>query len=80
MEFQEIIEYLEDLEWDGVPKNIKKELQLVLEYLKQEDLEVMTRVHKALSILDELANDPNILADTRAQLWNISSLLESVSS
>lgn len=79
MELQEIINHLEGIEPEDVPKNVKKEIECIIACLKSEQLDVMSKVHKALSTLDELSNDPNIMPDTRTQLWNISSLLESIS-
>ena len=34
------------------------------------------RINGAISILDEVANDPNIPVYSRTQIWNIVSMLE----
>ncbi len=76
---KETIETLQELEEDThLPKNIKIKIQKIIEMLK-EDAEVSIKVNKALNDLDEISNDPNLESYTRAQLWNIVSLLEKIS-
>ena len=76
---KETIETLQELEEDtNLPKNIKIKIQKIIEMLK-EDAEVSIKVNKALNDLDEISNDPNLESYTRAQLWNIVSLLEKIS-
>lgn len=71
-----IIEALQDLLEDGgVPRNVKTKIEAIIAYLK-EDADINIRVNKALSELDEIADDSNLQAYTRTQIWNIASLLE----
>lgn len=60
-----------------VPRNIRAAVQEAKDYfndLNTEDLQV--RIGSAISVLDEIINDPNMPMYTRTQIWNIVSLLE----
>lgn len=63
----------------SVPNNIKEDCRECIETLKNEDEELSVRVNSCTSILDEVSNDANIPMYTRTQIWNIVSMLESVS-
>ncbi len=66
------------IEDTSVPRNIRRGADNAKKMLlnKQEALDV--RVAGAVSILDELANDPNIPLHGRTLIWNIISGLETV--
>lgn len=63
----------------SVPNNIKEDCENCIDVLKDEDEELSVRVNSCTSTLDEVANDANIPMYTRTQIWNIVSMLESVS-
>lgn len=63
----------------SVPNNIKRDCKECIQILKNEDEELSVRVNSCTSILDEVSNDANIPMYTRTQVWNIVSMLESVS-
>jgi len=71
------VELLKEISGDkGVPKNIKEMIEqsvFILNCKKSES----EKVSSVVSILDEAANDPNVLPYTRTQIWNIVSILES---
>lgn len=76
---ESVIESLEELEKDiTIPRNVKIRLQSTIQILK-EDLDISIKVNKALNELDEIADDANMQPYTRTQLWNIVSLLETIS-
>jgi uncharacterized protein (UPF0147 family) len=76
---QGIIEAIAELQEDStIPKNIKSKLHTISEMLKQEEDQRMV-LNKALDQLGELSDDVNIQPYTRTQLWNIVSMLESLS-
>lgn len=62
----------------SVPRNIRRGADNAKKLLlnRQDALDV--RVASAVSILDELANDPNIPLHGRTMIWNIISGLETV--
>lgn len=59
-----------------VPKNIRLSIQQAKEDLNNEKHDLSVRINNAISILDEVSNDPNIPIYTRTQIWNIVSMLE----
>lgn len=77
-EFDEILEELQFLEEESVPKNVKQQILEIIELLKNESFEKSTKISKALSILDEIVNDNNLELHYRPSFWNISSMLESM--
>jgi uncharacterized protein (UPF0147 family) len=59
-----------------VPRNIRDSAKKAADYLgKDEDITV--KVDKAIQVLDEVSEDPNVPMYTRTQIWSIVSLLES---
>jgi len=77
-EINSIIETLAELEGDAtVPKNVKLKIQGIINNLK-EDVEPPIKISKALSELDEIADDINLQAYTRTQIWNAVSALEKI--
>lgn len=66
------------IEDTSVPRNIRRGADNAKKTLlnKAEALDV--RIASAVSVLDELANDPNIPLHGRTMIWNIISGLETV--
>jgi uncharacterized protein (UPF0147 family) len=74
----DVISALNEMKDDNtVPKNVKGKIDAVILALN-EPCEAPMRVHKALNELDEVSDDNNIQAYTRAQLWNVVSMLERI--
>jgi len=63
---------------DSVPRNIRRDADEVRNILLNENEPPAVRAASAISILDEMTNDPNIPMHTRTLIWNISSQLETV--
>jgi uncharacterized protein len=59
-----------------VPRNIRTLVQQAKGDLNNEKNDWAVRINAAVSILDEVSNDPNIPTYSRTQIWNIVSLLE----
>ncbi|MBI2133540.1 UPF0147 family protein [Candidatus Woesearchaeota archaeon] len=71
-----ILNALSELEQDtSVPRNIKDKIQKTIGTLQSES-ELSLRIDRALQELDEIADDINLQAYTRTQIWNIVSMLE----
>ncbi|MBS3142167.1 UPF0147 family protein [Candidatus Woesearchaeota archaeon] len=71
-----ILEQLRELSEDpAVPRNVRTKLTDTIKFLENSD-EISVRANKALSELDSLADDNNMDAYTRTQIYNIVSLLE----
>ncbi|MBI4440324.1 UPF0147 family protein [Candidatus Woesearchaeota archaeon] len=75
-EVKGIIHTISELDADTtVPRNVKEKLRKVSEILNKNE-ELKSKVNKALNEMDEIADDMNTQPYTRAQIWNIVSLLE----
>lgn len=62
-----------------VPKNIRSAVEEARKNLTENDgRDWDVRVSTAISILDEITNDPNIPNYTRIQVWNIVTMLEEI--
>ncbi len=59
-----------------VPRNIRNMILEAKNSLNDRKLEGPVRISNAISILDEVSNDPNIPVYARTQIWNIVSMLE----
>ena len=73
---EEVIDFLSALQEDtGVPKNVKMKIQEIVESLKDTS-DISIKINKALSDLEDIAEDSNMQSFTRTQIWNVISLLE----
>jgi uncharacterized protein (UPF0147 family) len=63
---------------DTVPRNIRRSAESVKSTLLNEQDSEAIRAASAISILDEISNDPNIPLHTRTLIWNVASQLETV--
>lgn len=61
---------------NSIPRNIRRGADEVKQILLNDSDPIDLRVASATSILDELANDPNIPLHGRTLIWNIISRLE----
>ncbi|KAA8923490.1 MAG: UPF0147 family protein [Thermoplasma sp.] len=78
--FNEVMYLLDELSQDiTVPKNVRKVAQDSKVKLSQENESLDLRCATVLSMLDEMANDPNVPAHGRTDLYTIISKLEALS-
>lgn len=61
-----------------VPRNIRSAVVMAKEALEDRSLEINIVKDKAIQILGELHDDPNMPIFTRTQIWNVLSLLENI--
>ena len=61
---------------NSIPRNIRRGAEEVKQILLKPTDPIDLRVASATSILDELANDPNIPLHGRTLIWDIMSRLE----
>ena len=74
---EQICDGLELLSGDNsIPRNIRRGAEDVKRILHTKSDPIDIRVASATSLLDELANDPNIPLHGRTLIWNIMSRLE----
>ncbi|HLD83763.1 MAG TPA: UPF0147 family protein [archaeon] len=77
MEINVITGLLDEISQDRtVPKNIRTAMEQAKASLVDAKQEIAVRINGAISILDDVANDPNIPVYSRTQIWNIVSMLE----
>lgn len=60
-----------------VPRNIRESAKSAKEILDSQE-ELTVKVDRAIQILDEVSDDPNMPTYTRTQIWSIVSSLESI--
>lgn len=62
----------------SVPRNIRNSAEEAKECLNDEDEDEVVKAASAISILDEVSNDPNMPVHTRTTIWNALSILETI--
>ena len=60
------------------PRNIRRAAKQSIEALQLTQHTLAVRASNAVSILDEILQDPNMPPYTRVRLWNVMSLLEAI--
>jgi len=77
-EYKPIIELMDRIINDRtVPRNIRETVENAKKALYSSDPEEL-KISTAITMLDEISNDPNMPLYTRTQIWNIVSMLEQV--
>ena len=74
---EDLNRFLDEISEDRtVPRNIRTLIQETRTNLNNSKEDPAIRINSAISVLDEVSNDPNIPVYTRTQIWNIVSVLE----
>ena len=60
------------------PRNIRRAAKNSMEALQTTEYTPAVRASNAISILDEILQDPNMPPYTRVKLWNVMSILEAI--
>ncbi|MGD9131121.1 MAG: UPF0147 family protein [Candidatus Bathyarchaeota archaeon] len=60
------------------PRNIRRAAKQAISALQVSENTPAVRAANAISILDEILQDPNMPPYTRVKLWNVMSLLEAI--
>jgi len=60
------------------PRNIRRAAKESIDALQKTQHTPAVRASNAISILDEILQDPNMPPYTRVKLWNVMSLLEAI--
>jgi uncharacterized protein (UPF0147 family) len=60
------------------PRNIRRAAKDSIGALQTGEFTPAVRAANAISLLDEILQDPNMPAYTRVKLWNVMSLLEAI--
>lgn len=62
----------------GIPRNIRRAAVNALTQLRDTRLSLGVRAANAVSILDEVSQDPNMPFHARTRIWQVISILETV--
>jgi len=62
----------------NIPRNIRKVTKEVVDGLKDPRTSVGVRAANAMSVLEEVSQDPNVPSFARVTLWNAVSVLEGI--
>ncbi len=60
------------------PRNIRRAAKNSIEALRTAQYSLAVRASNAISLLDEILQDPNMPPYTRVKLWNVMSILEAI--
>ena len=60
------------------PRNIRRAAKDAMEVLQDTSITHAVRSANAISILDEISQDPNMPSYTRTRIWNVVSILETI--
>jgi uncharacterized protein (UPF0147 family) len=60
------------------PRNIRRAAKESIDALQSAQYTLAVRASNAISILDEILQDPNMPPYTRVKLWNVMSFLEAI--
>jgi len=60
------------------PRNIRRAAKDSIDILQTTEFTPAVKASNAISILDEILQDPNMPPYTRVKLWNVMSLLEAI--
>ena len=60
------------------PRNIRRAAKEAIDVLQTGELTAAVKASNAISVLDDILQDPNMPPYTRVKLWNVMSLLEAI--
>ena len=60
------------------PRNIRRAAKDSIAALQSSEFTAAVRASNAISVLDEILQDPNMPPYTRVKLWNVMSLIEAI--
>ncbi|WP_048162806.1 MULTISPECIES: UPF0147 family protein [Thermogladius] len=62
----------------AVPRNIRRAATEALNYLRSENLTPGVRAANAVSVLDQVSQDPNMPLSARTKIWQVIAILETI--
>ncbi len=62
----------------STPRNIRKNISDLINELKSEEYSISVRASNAISVLDDITQDPNMPSFVRVSLWQAVSTLEGI--
>jgi uncharacterized protein (UPF0147 family) len=62
----------------AVPRNIRRAATEALNYLRSETLSPGVKAANAISVLDQVSQDPNMPLSARTKIWQVIAILETI--
>ncbi|WP_428727706.1 UPF0147 family protein [Thermogladius sp.] len=62
----------------AVPRNIRRAATEALNYLRSENLTPGVKAANAVSVLDQVSQDPNMPLSARTKIWQVIAILETI--
>ncbi|MHA2298855.1 MAG: UPF0147 family protein [Candidatus Hodarchaeales archaeon] len=62
----------------SIPKNIRRAARQAVDNLENDEDAPTVRANGAISVLDEISQDPNCPVYSRTKIWQIVSILETI--
>ncbi|KXB01118.1 hypothetical protein AKJ41_02615 [candidate division MSBL1 archaeon SCGC-AAA259O05] len=76
---QQVVDIMDRISEDmTVPRNIRRAAKEAKGELQGTEENPVIKAASAISILDEISNDPNMPVHTRTTVWNALSILETI--
>jgi len=76
---EEAVAVLDAISEDSTtPRNIRRAAKNAIESLRTGQYSMAVRASNAISMMDEILQDPNMPPYTRVKLWNVMSILETI--
>ncbi len=75
---QALVVLAEVSEDNTTPRNIRRSAKDAMSALQTKEFTAAVKASNAISLLDEILQDPNMPPYTRVKLWNIMSLIEAI--
>ena len=76
---QQALQVLGEVSEDSTtPRNIRRSAKDAMNTLQSGEYTPAVRASNAVSLLDEILQDPNMPAYTRVKLWNVMSFIEAI--
>jgi uncharacterized protein (UPF0147 family) len=78
-ELTEVTETIKELCSDrSIPKNVRATLEKIQKILLDSTTDIGVKVNSASQMIEDMSLDPNINSFARTQIWQLSSVLESL--
>ncbi|MBS1263614.1 MAG: hypothetical protein MAG715_00797 [Methanonatronarchaeales archaeon] len=76
-DIEDSLEMLEGIRSDeSIPRNIRKAAEEASGALRDESLDKVVKVSRALNSLESVIEEPNVPVHARTQIWSVASRLE----
>ena len=76
---EEVVELVNELCLDrSIPKNVRSVLEEIKKLLADTSKEMGVKIDTSMQMIESISQDPNLSSFIRTQIWELSSVLESL--